>query len=419
MLVRQMVEATNGFYFEAAQQMSAQNLADLSIAWGRSHRNDGRTFPTWNGFVDHLSALAPSGSPTVDKALYWAVLNAIAEGAVRRSEIAALLDRPDSALHVVIETLVAAALIEKRPDPFNRRATNFVATEPMLRTERILIAPERARIERGRSAAVWDDAQPRLARRVYGPHLEWMAAEWLLSFASASTAGGEIRSAGPAVFSRRNVRTQLDVVAVAPDHHDIDRICLVGECKAGNDPIGLDQLSRLDHVVGGLGERSAPAVKRLLVARSGFTAELRGAARSRTDVELADMKRLYHGDRAVRWFRCSQADATVPYIATSSALTRRSWSISSGQSITLIQLPDPRSFSTIMAALDHECLRGHGCGGRRLGAPESRRVGGPTVSGSRPAADGMAWNRRCDSSHNRRRGRWRARRADRSRRRTR
>lgn len=54
MLVRQMVEATNGFYFEAAQQMSAQNLADLSITWGRSHRNDGRTFPTWNGFVDHL-----------------------------------------------------------------------------------------------------------------------------------------------------------------------------------------------------------------------------------------------------------------------------------------------------------------------------------------------------------------------------
>ena len=61
-----------------------------------------------------------------------------------------------------IDGLVAAALFEKRPDPLNRRATTLIATEPILRTERILLAPERARVERGRADDVWDDAQPRL-----------------------------------------------------------------------------------------------------------------------------------------------------------------------------------------------------------------------------------------------------------------
>jgi uncharacterized protein len=438
MLIRHIVEATNGFYFEAAQQTSAQNLADFSDSWNRTYGGDSRSFSTWRSVVEHLGNLAPSNTSRVialdevgylidsapelpsllqrlfteqsagglrvilcgsafaqmrrllapsaplrgrqhrtlqvdpfgyrtaasfwgldanpdaafrlhaliggtpayrrfttnsplqsgniddfitkfvlepssvlygegravvaddkslaDKALYWAVLNAVADGASRRSEIADVLDRPDSALHVPIETLVAAALIEKRPDPFNRRATTFSLAEPMLRTERILIAPERARIERGRALAVWEDAQPRIARRILGPHLEWMAAEWLLSFASAETAGGEIRSAGPGVFVRSGVRSQLDVVAVAPDQNDVDRICLIGECKAGSEPVGRDELDRLDTIAVDLGKRSAPTVKRLLVARSGFTAELRRLARNRPDVELADLRRLYQGD---------------------------------------------------------------------------------------------------------------------------
>lgn len=230
-----------------------------------------------------------------DKSLYWAVLNALADGASRRSEIAKMLGRADSALHVPIEALVAAALLEKRPDPLNRRAATLIATEPILRTERILLAPERARIERGRSAEVWEDAQPRLARRAYGPHLEWMAAEWMLSFASSATVGGELRSAGPATMVRDRQRSQLEVVGVAPDRNDVERICAVGECKAGAEAVGLGELDRLDSLVGWLGMRAAPDTKRLLFARSGFTAELRRAARKRIDVELVDLKRLYQG----------------------------------------------------------------------------------------------------------------------------
>jgi uncharacterized protein len=438
MLVRHLADATRGFYFEAAQQSSAQNLADFSRQWASHSSTVGQSFESWAGAIEHLSAIVEDTSPLVividevgylinaapefpsllqrlfterkggglrvvlcgsafaqmrqllapsaplrgrqhrtvqvdpfdyrtaaafwglasnpdaafrlhaliggtpayrrfttdgplphgdvdsfavnhllqpssvlyregrsvvaeddaleDKALYWAVLNAVADGASRRGDIAKVLGRADSSLHVPIEALVAAALLEKRPDPLNRRATTLVATEPLLRTERILLAPERARIERGRAADVWDDARPRLARRVYGPHLEWMAAEWLLTFASSSTVGGEVRSAGPAVMTRSGTRSQLDVVAVAPDRNDIERICAVGECKAGVEPTGLAELDRLDRVVDQLKAKAASHTRRLLFARSGFAAEVRRVARKRQDVELIDLKRLYHGN---------------------------------------------------------------------------------------------------------------------------
>jgi uncharacterized protein len=231
-----------------------------------------------------------------DKSLYWAVLNAVADGATRRGEIARALGRPDSALHVPIEALVAASLLEKRPDPLNRRATTMVATEPMLRTERVLLAPERARIERGRSQAVWEDAQPRLARQIYAPHLEWMAAEWMLTYASRKTAGGDLRSAAPAMLTQARQRSQLDVVGVAPDRNDVERVCAIGECKAGAEAVGLMELQRLDAVIRRLGGKVSENPKRLLFARAGFTAELKREARVREDVELVDLKRLYHGD---------------------------------------------------------------------------------------------------------------------------
>lgn len=437
MIVRHLAQAAGGFYFEAAQQSSLQNLADFSAAWARHTGVSGLSFESWSRVVEHLGALSPLNKPQVitidevgylidstpelpsllqrlfterpagglrvvlcgsafaqmqrllspnaplrgrqhrtlqidpfgyrtaadfwgvsnnpdaafrlhaliggtpayrrfstdgplpngnvddfairhllqpasvlygegravvaedhsleDKALYWAVLNAVSEGANRRGDIARTLGRPDSALHVPIETLTAAALLEKRPDPLNRRAMTLVATEPILRTERILLAPERARIERGRSSDVWHDAQPRLARRVYGPHLEWMAAEWLLSFASSSTVGGDVRSAGPTVLTRHGQRSQIDVVAVAPDRNDVEQICAIGECKAGSEAVGTGELERLDRLITQLATKVSPDAKRLLFARSGFTAELQRAARARPDVELVDLPRLYHG----------------------------------------------------------------------------------------------------------------------------
>ena len=245
----------------------------------------------------HEGQLLVSEDPTlVDQSLYWSVLGAVADGNARRGDIAAAVGRTSPALAQSIDVLAAGRWIEQRRDPFHQRSTTIALTEPILRMYRTLIAPERARLLAGRAADVWNDAQPRLARRVLAPHLEWMANDWMIRFASADTAGGGIRSSTPGVLRPRTRAWQIDVVALAPDRNDVDRVVAIGEVKATREPVGLQELTRLDEIAGGLGDRAAPMVKRLLVGRAGFTAELGREARRRADVELVDLDRLYGGN---------------------------------------------------------------------------------------------------------------------------
>jgi uncharacterized protein len=231
----------------------------------------------------------------VDKALYWSVLNAIADGQRRRGDVAEAIGRPSGWLTQSLNVLVAGAWIEQRRDPLHAKASTLLLTDPILRTHRVLIAAERFRLERGNAQAVWDDSQTRLATAVYAPHLEWMAADWLGRHASSESAGGTVRLAGPAVLRSGGRSYQLDVVVSEPGPNDADRVCAVGEVKAENAPMGEAELHRLDEVIGALRTRQAPMVKRLLVARRGFTAELKRTARRRGDIELIDLDRLYDG----------------------------------------------------------------------------------------------------------------------------
>jgi uncharacterized protein len=244
----------------------------------------------------HEGQLLVAEDPTlVDKSLYWAVLGAVADGNASRGGIAKAIGRTSPALAQAIDVLAAGRWIEQRRDPFHARSTTIALTDPMLRTFRVLIAPERARLAAGRTAEVWSDAQPNLARRVLGPHLEWMANDWMIRFASAETAGGGIRSSTPGTLRPRTQPWQIDIVALAPDRNDVDRVTAIGEVKATKDPVGLQELVRLDQIAAALGERGAPLIKRIIVARAGFTAELGREARRRFDVELVDLDRLYTG----------------------------------------------------------------------------------------------------------------------------
>jgi hypothetical protein len=49
----------------------------------------------------------------------------------------------------------------------------------------------------------------------------------------------------------------------------------------------------LDGIAARLGDRAAPAVRRVLVARRGFTAELRREASRRGDTSLIELDRIY------------------------------------------------------------------------------------------------------------------------------
>lgn len=232
----------------------------------------------------------------VDKALYWSVLGAVADGHARRNEIAKAVGRPSSALSQALTILSAGRWVEMVPDPLHERSTTLRLIEPIIRTYRTLISPNGRRLDRGQAREVWEDSQHRVARLINAPHLEAIANEWVMSHARPETTGGSVRLAAPGILRRGGSTNQIDVIAVSPDRNDVDRICAIGEVKAERQAMGIAELERLDDLARGLGAKAAPTVRRLLVARSGFTAELTRQVRSRADVELVDLDRLYGGD---------------------------------------------------------------------------------------------------------------------------
>ena len=79
-------------------------------------------------------------------------------------------------------------------------------------------------------------------------------------------------------------------------HGEKSRILAIGEVKATNWRVGLNQLERLRHIrsllsVGAITDEP----KLLLFSRQGFTHDLTAEARSSPDVALIDLHRLYHG----------------------------------------------------------------------------------------------------------------------------
>jgi uncharacterized protein len=238
--------------------------------------------------------LLVADDPTlVDKSLYWSVLGAIADGNRRRNTIAAALDRSPGSLGQPIDVLLAGQWIEQRVDPFHPRYSLMQLTEPMLRTHRVVIAPDRRRLAQGRAEAVWADAQPKVARLVYGPHLEWVANDWIMRTEPLDAVGVRPTDSGPGTLRFGKTANQVDIVTVAPGRNDALLVHAVGEVKADGKPMGAAQLERLDGIAARLGDRAAPAVRRVLVARRGFTAELRREASRRGDTSLIELDRIY------------------------------------------------------------------------------------------------------------------------------
>jgi uncharacterized protein len=179
--------------------------------------------------LHHEGQLLVAEDPTlVDKALYWSVLGAVADGFSRRGEIADALERSPAALTQPLAVLSAGSWIAMAADPFHGRSTTVVLNEPIIRTHRVLIAREHRRIGLRQAQAVWEDAQPRIARLIYGPHLEWLANDWVLRWASPKTVGASLRMSGPGVLRAGGQTHQIDIVGVEPDRHDVDRIRLIG-----------------------------------------------------------------------------------------------------------------------------------------------------------------------------------------------
>jgi uncharacterized protein len=239
-----------------------------------------------------LVAEEPSFS---DRAMYWGVLGAIAEGKRHRQEIAVALGRPEPSVGFPLRVLVDGGWVEQVADPFHSVRSTYRLTEPIVRFHRLVIEPEEGRLRRGQAEAVVQDTRAIVARQIYGPHLEWIAAEWAMSFADTSTLGGRPRSVTSGTLRFGGESHQVDLVAKQPGPTGRDLVHAIGEVKAGSTRVGREELDRLDAIADRLGNHRGPDLKRLIVARSGFTAELERIASGRGDVELVDLRRLYEG----------------------------------------------------------------------------------------------------------------------------
>jgi len=234
-----------------------------------------------------------------DPTSYAAVLRALSVGNYRRSQIGAALGRPSSALAHLLSGLTDVGLIEQVDDALRDKRTVFRIAEPIVRLYQLVISRREPELVAGRGKQVWESAADTVAGKIYGPHFEDLARRWCFQHAGARTLGGTASNVRPTQLGCPEHRRghELDVVVTETVSFGSDRVIAIGEAKATGDLVGTAQLGRLEHARALMpSARTVGAPKLLLFSRSGFSDDLARVADRRDDVELVDLRRLYHGE---------------------------------------------------------------------------------------------------------------------------
>ncbi|MFD0595761.1 ATP-binding protein [Catellatospora coxensis] len=147
----------------------------------------------------------------VDETLYFSVLNAIAGGACRRSEIASRLGRPDSSLSHPLAVLEEVRLIERVEDALVAKRPVYRIAEPVIRFHQLVIRPREAAIAGLGGDRVWPAVQDTVDAKIYGPHFEQLCREWTLVYAADAAAAASstrcVRRPSPAGSTGRDMRS--------------------------------------------------------------------------------------------------------------------------------------------------------------------------------------------------------------------
>jgi AAA+ ATPase superfamily predicted ATPase len=235
-----------------------------------------------------------------DTALYHGVLSAIAEGNSVRGGIASYLARKSTDLSHALTVLEDVGMITRDLDAFHGKRSAYRITEPILAFYHAIMRPEWTDLERpGYAQQVWDRSQATFRSKVLGPHFEHLARTWTRWHAAPESLGGlRTRVVSGVVPDPENKTShELDVVAFGRDDAGRERILAIGEAKS-SDTLGRGHLKRLEDLRERLirrDERASQDTKLLLFTGSGFMPELVETARTRDDIELVDLDRLYHG----------------------------------------------------------------------------------------------------------------------------
>lgn len=209
---------------------------------------------------------------------YVAIVEAIAAGFTRSSDIAKMSDLQDSSISKYLGVLQNIGIvtrevpaIESRPE--RSKLGRYRIIDHYLRFYYRFLAPARTNLERGYSEQVWQNIKKHLPEFV-GTHIfEELCREWVLWKGDAGKLPFVPRRVGA---SWGKGKPQIDVMAVNEDDHSI----LLGECKWLNEPMRknlvVDFLARAKFAIPEPNDRWK--VTYAFFSRLGFTDEARAAA---------------------------------------------------------------------------------------------------------------------------------------------
>jgi uncharacterized protein len=215
-----------------------------------------------------------------DAAVYSSVLATVAAGESSPTKIGGLLGRPATSLEHQLTTLASAGFIERRHDLLLDRRPVITIADPMVRFHQLIIEPYLADLEAGRAKQIWTEVTHTVESKIFGPHFEALAADWVVLHAPAE-AGLAVGAVGRTDVACREHKTnhEIDVLALARGARPRTAgapIAFIGEAKHRDRRPGLAELRRLEHLrdlLTAAGHDAADAALGLFSA-SGFTHEL-------------------------------------------------------------------------------------------------------------------------------------------------
>jgi uncharacterized protein len=236
-----------------------------------------------------------------DKALYHAVLAAIAEGNTTRSGIASYLERKSTDLAHPLGVLHDAGLVTHETDAFRQNRSAYRIAEPLLTFYHAVMRPAWGDLERpGRATRVWRRARHTFDSSVVGPHFEGICRQWARWHADPDTYGNRYpdRVASGTVSDPDARKTlQIDVAVFGRDDDNRNTLLAIGEAK-WQETMATRHLERLEHIrdlLQARGEPGAASARLLLFSGSGFSDTVVRRAEGDPSVQLIGLDRLYYG----------------------------------------------------------------------------------------------------------------------------
>ncbi|MEW1842686.1 ATP-binding protein [Nonomuraea angiospora] len=168
-----------------------------------------------------------------DRAIYHAVLGAIAAGNAPRGGIANHIGRKSTDIGHPLSVLEDSQLIAREEDAFRKGRSLYRICEPLIVFYEAVMRREWTRLERGRTEAAWSNSRATFLSQVVGPHFEALCREWAM-FAEEEVFGelpGRV-AAGAVADPHNRTQIQVDVAVLAQEEPGRpQRILSLGEAK--------------------------------------------------------------------------------------------------------------------------------------------------------------------------------------------